>query len=81
MTEAPTSVNWPFIAVKFCALVKNPEFGGGSIAMLTDSINMCMEMSVLYPSCPSQGSLPNSVQQLRRSQEERENVTSVTFVS
>jgi hypothetical protein len=35
-----TSVNWPFIMVKFCALEKKPEFGGGSIAILTVDSNL-----------------------------------------
>ena len=49
-----TSVDWPFIIVKFCALQKKPGLGGGFIAILNEVIVM---ISVVL-----QGGLPDAVQ-------------------
>ena len=71
-----TSVNWQFAAMKLCALLKKPELGGTLVAILMKTKKHVYGSSVFSVHVlQAQCSLPDSVQWVCRSQEQRKTVT------
>ena len=56
-----TSVKWQFVAMKLCALLKKPEFGGVFIALLMKSKNIRNHPCSMIMFFATQGSLPDGV--------------------
>ena len=57
-----TSVKWQFEAMKLCALLKKPEFGGVFIAFLMKSKNIWNHQCSMFMFFATQGSLRDGVQ-------------------